>query len=65
MKYKMKVVGLDCAECTQKVEDAINKIDGIKEASLSFATGALYYESEEDLRSTVVATIHQTEDVEN
>ncbi len=62
MKYKMKVVGLDCAECTQKVEDAINKIDGIKEASLSFATGALYYESEEDLRSTVVATIHQTED---
>ena len=26
MKYKYKVNGLDCANCTQKLEDALNKI---------------------------------------
>lgn len=25
MKYKYKVNGLDCANCTQKLEDALNK----------------------------------------
>jgi copper chaperone CopZ len=26
MKYKYKVNGLDCANCTQKLEDALNKL---------------------------------------
>ena len=29
MKYKYKVNGLDCANCTQKLEDSLNKKEEI------------------------------------
>lgn len=30
------LVNLDCANCAQKMEDAIRKIDGVEEVSVSF-----------------------------
>lgn len=36
MKKVFKLVDLDCANCAQKMEDAINKIDGVEEAAVSF-----------------------------
>lgn len=36
MKKVFKLVDLDCANCAQKMEDAINKIDGVEEATVSF-----------------------------
>ena len=41
MKYKYKVNGLDCANCTQKLEDALNKKEEINDCVISFATGLL------------------------
>lgn len=38
MKKKFKIENLDCAHCAQKMEDAINKIPGVEEASISFLT---------------------------
>ncbi len=36
MKKKFNLIDLDCANCAQKMEDAINKIDGVTAASVSF-----------------------------
>lgn len=36
MKKVFKLVDLDCAHCAQKMEDAINKIDGVNKASVNF-----------------------------
>ena len=49
MKYKYKVNGLDCANCTQKIEDALNKKEEIHDCVISFATGMMTFESEYDI----------------
>lgn len=36
MKKKFKMVNLDCANCAAKMENAINKIDGVESATVSF-----------------------------
>ncbi len=36
MKKKFKLKDLDCANCAAKMENAINKIEGVNEASISF-----------------------------
>lgn len=38
MKKKLNVCGLDCAKCAADFEYAINKIDGVNSASVSFIT---------------------------
>ena len=38
MKKKFKLEDLDCANCAAKMEDAIKKIDGVNDASVSFMT---------------------------
>lgn len=36
MKKKFKLTDLDCANCAVKMEDAIKKLDGVNDASVSF-----------------------------
>ena len=36
MKKKFKLTDLDCANCAAKMEDAIQKLDGVNDASVSF-----------------------------
>lgn len=36
MKKTIKVVDLDCANCAQKMEDAIRKIKGVQDVTVSF-----------------------------
>ena len=36
MKKKFKLQDLDCANCAAKMEEAIKKIDGVNDASVSF-----------------------------
>ena len=36
MKKKFKLQDLDCANCAAKMEDAIKKLDGVNDASVSF-----------------------------
>ncbi len=38
MKKTFDLVDLDCANCAQKMEDAIRKIDGVEDVSVSFLT---------------------------
>ncbi|MBQ5334161.1 MAG: heavy-metal-associated domain-containing protein [Oscillospiraceae bacterium] len=41
MKKVFKLEDLDCANCAKKMEDAINKIDGVESASVSFISQKL------------------------
>ena len=36
MKKKFAIEGIDCANCAAKMEDAINKIEGINSATINF-----------------------------
>ena len=35
MKKKFKLTDMDCANCAAKMEDAIKKLDGVNDASVS------------------------------
>ena len=48
MKKKFKLTDLDCANCAAKMEDAIRKIEGVENASVSFMTQKMTIEADED-----------------
>ena len=47
MKKKFKCE-IDCANCAAKVQDAILKIDGVKNASVNFMTRKFMLEADDD-----------------
>ena len=50
MKTRFKIKGLDCANCAAELERAINKLDEINNASISFMTEKLeiVYDAEKE-----------------
>ena len=48
MKKTFKLIDLDCANCAQKMEDAIKKLDGVAEASVSFLTQKMTIDADEE-----------------
>jgi len=57
MKMKFKIKGIDCANCAAELEKAIQKIDGVIEASLSFMTEKLVMEIEDDRKDEVLKNL--------
>lgn len=55
MKKTFRLEGLGCANCAAKMETAINKLDGVKEATVNFITTKLVIEAEEDKMPTIIA----------
>lgn len=47
MKKTYKLENLDCANCAAKMETAINKIEGVEKAAVSFMTQKLTIEADE------------------
>ena len=47
MKKTYKMVDLECAHCAAKMEDAIKKLPGVSNASVSFLTQKLTIEGED------------------
>lgn len=47
MKKKLKLQDLDCANCAAKMEDAIKKIDGVSDATVSFMTQKMTIDAED------------------
>ena len=47
MIKKYEVSEIDCAVCAGKIEDAIKKLDGVKNAQLNFIMQTLLVEAEE------------------
>ncbi len=48
MKKKFKLQDLDCANCAAKMEDSIKKLQGVKDASVSFMTQKMTIEVADD-----------------
>ena len=48
MKKKFKLENLDCANCAAKMEDAIKKLPGVNDASLSFLTQKLTLDADDE-----------------
>lgn len=48
MKKVFKMEDLDCANCARKMEDAIKKIDGVKDAKVNFIMQKFTLEAEDD-----------------
>ena len=47
MKKRVKLVDLDCANCAAKMEDAIKKVDGVKDATVSFVMQKMTVEADD------------------
>ena len=47
MKKHFKLQDLDCANCAAKMEDAIKKIDGVNDASVSFMSQKLTLDADD------------------
>ena len=57
MKKTYKLTDLDCANCAAKMENAIKKIDGVSDASVSFMTQKLTVEAEDSRFEAVMDEI--------
>ena len=54
MKKKFILEGLGCANCAAKMERAINKLFGVKEATVNFMTQKLIIEGEDEKMPEIV-----------
>lgn len=48
MKKSFKMENLDCANCAAKMEEGIKKIDGVKNANVSFLLQKVVIETDQD-----------------
>lgn len=48
MKKSFKLDNLDCAHCAAKMEEAINKLDGVKHATVSFMLARLTIDADDE-----------------
>lgn len=63
----LEIEHLSCANCAKKIEENIAKLDFVENVTLSFPTKKVYIEvnkSSEQILSTIIKTIKDTEDVE-
>ncbi len=68
MKKKFKCE-IDCANCAAKVEEAIKKVDGVKDANVNFLTQKFMLEADDDrfeevLKAAIKAGKHAEADFE-
>ena len=49
MKLKYSLKGLDCANCAQKVQERVSKLENVRECSVVFATTKMFVETDTDL----------------
>ena len=54
MTKRFRLQGLGCANCANKMESAINKLDGVKEASVNFMTTKMIIEGDENKMPSIV-----------
>ena len=54
MKKTFKLIDLVCANCAAKMETAIKKIDGVKDATVSFMTQKMTIETDDERFDDIV-----------
>ena len=60
MKKRYKMIDLDCANCAAKMEDAIRKIDGVNDVSVSFLSQKLTIDADESRLDDIMAQVVKT-----
>ena len=53
-------VGLDCANCAQKIEDKLNKLDEVKECTIQFASSTLFIDASDELTDKRILNVIQS-----
>ena len=65
MKKRYKLTDLDCANCAAKMENAIKKIDGVNDATVSFMAQKMTIDADsaqfDDIMKQVVKTCKKVE----
>lgn len=65
MRKAFKLDEIDCTVCAGKLENAINKLDGVQSAKVNFLTQKLTLEAaDEDFDTVLEAVIKLTADIE-
>lgn len=57
MKKRYRLTDLDCANCAAKMEDAINRIEGVKGATVSFMAQKLTIEADDAVFDRVMKEV--------
>ena len=60
MKKRYKMIDLHCANCAAKMEDAIRKIDGVNDVSVSFLSQKLTIDADESRLDDIMAQVVKT-----
>ena len=57
MKKTFNLIDLDCANCARKMEDAIKKLEGVQDATVSFMTQKMTIEAEDERFDAVMKDV--------
>lgn len=57
MKKKYNLTDLDCANCAAKMEEAIKKIDGVNNATVSFMAQKLTIDAEDSRFDSIMKEV--------
>ncbi len=57
MKKKFKMQDLECANCAAKMEEAIKKIDGVSDATVSFMMQKLTIDADESRMDEIMEQV--------
>ena len=57
MKKKYNLIDLDCANCAAKMEDAIKKIDGVNNATVSFMAQKLTIDADDSRFDSIMKEV--------
>lgn len=58
-RYTWKVVGMDCAACARKVENAVRQVGGVNQVQVLFATEKLVVDANADIRQHVERAVQK------
>lgn len=59
MKKRFQLTHLDCANCAAKMERAIQKLDGVHEATISFMTQKLALDADDDRFEEILKKVEE------
>lgn len=57
MKSTYKIKGIDCANCAAQLENAINKVEGVQNVSISFMAERMVIEYDEQNKDEIMRKI--------
>lgn len=59
MKKEFNIKGLDCAHCAMTLEKYLQKVDGVKSASINFSTSKLCLEIDDDNSKGIIKDVYK------